>query len=167
MKTAAADVSSIDKEHKNNMVATTNSNSIFKGVIVAIVRLDLASKLMKKIQLEKNLILLPDNNGTIESSNGNQIIGKSIFDYSSFGDDSIFSQSTSTKVQSIDDFIQRALYSRYSTRSDFPERNGMIKSSIVSESVMNHGIHLWNPLSIAPHTLSHNVNILFVTSVPS
>ena len=64
------------------MVATTNSNSIFKGVIGAIVRLDLASNLMKKIQLEKNLILLPDNNGTIESSNGNQIIGKSIFDYS-------------------------------------------------------------------------------------
>jgi signal transduction histidine kinase len=64
-------------------------------------------------------------------------------------------------MQSVDNFIQRALNSRYSTSSDFPEPSGMIKSSMVSEPIINHGIHLWNLFSIAPHTLSHDVNILF------
>jgi signal transduction histidine kinase len=140
----------LDKHNNAN-----NTAGIFKGVVTAIIAFDLNSGILKKqssAEVQKNVVILVDNNGTILSSYNNGLIGENIFRYAS--------QISRTQAQTLNDFFRQSL-SGYSADSIDMELDGSKKSSIVSETIANNGKKLWTMYVIAPHDITRTVDILF------
>ncbi len=143
----------IDKHNVND----NNNNSLigsFKGIVTAIITFDLQSNILKKqssAEVQKNLVILVDNNGTIMSSYNNGLTGKNIFQYAS--------QISGTQSQPLNDFLRRSMvgYNTYSTDIEL----GAKMSSIVSKPIANNGKKLWTTYVISPHDLTSTVNSLF------
>jgi signal transduction histidine kinase len=142
----------IDKHNVNNNNSPVGS---FKGIVTAIITFDLQSGILKKqsssAEVQKNLVILADNNGTIMSSYNNGLIGKNIFQYAS--------QISGTQAQPLNDFLRRSLVG-YNTDSMNMDLGGKM-SSIVSKPIANNEKKLWTIYVISPHDLTSTVNSLF------
>jgi signal transduction histidine kinase len=139
---------------KHNNANNNNTVGIFKGVVAAIIAFDLNSGILKKqssAEVQKNLVILVDNNGTILSSYNNRLIGQNIFQYAF--------QISRTQTRTLNDFFRHSL-SAYNADSIDMELDGK-KSSIVAETIANNGKKLWTMYVIAPHDLTRTVDILF------
>jgi signal transduction histidine kinase len=142
----------IDKHNVNDNNSPVGS---FKGIVTAIITFDLQSGILKKqsssAEVQKNLVILVDNNGTIMSSYNNGLIGKNIFQYAS--------QISGTQAQPLNDFLKRSLVG-YNTDSMNMDLGGKM-SSIVSKPIANNEKKLWTIYVISPHDLTSTVNSLF------
>jgi signal transduction histidine kinase len=141
----------IDKHNVNDNNSPLGS---FKGAVTAIITFDLQSGILKKQsspEVQKNLVILVDNNGTIISSYNNGLIGKNIFQYAS--------QISGTQAQPLNDFLRRSLVG-YNTDSMDMELGGKM-SSIVSKPIANNEKKLWTIYVISPHDLTSSFNSLF------
>jgi signal transduction histidine kinase len=139
----------INTANKNN-----NTLGIFKGVVVAIIRFDLGTSILKRqssAEVEKNSAILVDNSGTILSSYNKAIIGKNIFEYGS-------QIGAGQMKDTLNSFFRHSLAAN-SDSMDI-ELNGK-KSSIASQPVFRDGKRLWTVYIIAPHDLTKSVDILF------
>src|SRR5919199_1950532 len=141
----------IDKHNVNDNNSPIGS---FKGIVTAIITFDLQSGILKKqssTEVQKNLVILVDNNGTIMSSYDNRLNGKNIFQYAS--------QISSGKSQLLYDFIRRSLVG--SNADSIDVELGTKMSSIVSKPITNNGKKFWTIYVISPHDLTNTVNSLF------
>ena len=141
----------IDKHNLNDNNSPLGS---FKGTVTAIITFDLQSGILKKQsspEVQKNLVILVDNNGTIMSSYNNRLIGKNIFQYAS--------QISGTQAEPLNDFLRRSLIG-YNTDSMDIESGGKM-NSIVSKPITNNEKKLWTIYIISPHDLTSTVNSLF------
>ena len=139
---------------------TNNNNNItagtFKGVVAAIISFDFKSGILEKLssaELQKNSVILADNNGTILSSYNAGLIGKNVLQYGS--------QIAEAQGQILNSFLRKSL-SRYATIPDSidTELYGK-KSSIISEPIFNNGKKFWTIYIVAPHDLTRTVHTLF------
>jgi signal transduction histidine kinase len=141
----------IDKHNVNDNNSPIGS---FKGIVTAIITFDLQSGILKKqssTEVQKNLVILVDNNGTVMSSYNNGLIGKNVFQYAS--------QISGTQAQPLNHFLRRSLVG-YNTDSMDMELDGKM-SSIVSKPIANNEKKLWTIYVISPHDLTSTVNSLF------
>src|ERR671930_558820 len=139
---------------KHNVNDNNSPIGSFKGIVTAIITFDLQSGILKKqssTEVQKNLVILVDNNGTIMSSYNNGLIGKNIFQYAS--------QISGTQSQPLNDFLRRSLVG-YNTDSIDIEL-GAKMNSIVSKPIANNEKKLWTIYVISPHDLTSTVNSLF------
>ena len=139
---------------KHNLNANNSPLGSFKGIIAAIITFDLQSGILKKqssAEVQKNLVILVDNNGTIMSSYNNRLTGKNIFQYAS--------QISGSQSQSLSDFIRRSLVGINADSIDI--ELGTKMSSIISKPITNNGKKLWTIYVISPHDLTNTVNSLF------
>ena len=141
----------IDKHNVNDNNSPIGS---FKGIVTAIITFDLQSSILKKQsspEVQRNLVILVDNNGTIMSSYNNGLIGKNIFQYAS--------QISGAHARTLNDFLWRSPVG-YNTDSMDIQLGGKM-SSIVSEPIANNEKKLWTIYVISPHDLTSTVNSLF------
>ena len=141
----------IDKHNVNDNNSPIGS---FKGIVTAIITFDLQSGILKKQsspEVQSNLVILVDNNGTIMSSYNNGLIGKNIFQYAS--------QISGAHVQPLYNFLRRSLVG-YNTDSMDIELDGKM-SSIVSKPIVNNEQKFWTIYVISPHDITSTVNSLF------
>lgn len=139
---------------KHNLNANNSPLGSFKGIVAAIITFDLQSGILKKqssAEVQKNLVILVDNNGTIMSSYDNRLNGKNIFRYAS--------QISAGKSQTLHDFIRRSLVGFNADSIDV--ELGTKMSSIVSKPITNNGKKFWTIYVISPHDLTNTVNSLF------
>jgi signal transduction histidine kinase len=139
---------------KHNLNANNSPLGSFKGIVAAIITFDLQSGILKKqssAEVQKNLVILVDNNGTIMSSYDNRLNGKNIFQYAS--------QISGGKSQTLHDFIRRSLVGFNADSIDV--ELGTKMSSIVSKPITNNGKKFWTIYVISPHDLTNTVNSLF------
>jgi signal transduction histidine kinase len=139
---------------KHNLNANNSPLGSFKGIVAAIITFDLQSGILKKqssAEVQKNLVILVDNNGTIMSSYDNRLNGKNIFQYAS--------QISGGKSQTLHDFIRRSLVGFSADSIDV--ELGTKMSSIVSKPITNNGKKFWTIYVISPHDLTNTVNSLF------
>ena len=139
---------------KHNLNANNSPLGSFKGIVTAVITFDLQSGILKKQsspEVQKNLVILVDNNGTIMSSYNNRLIGKNIFQYAS--------QISNTQAQPLKDFIRRSLVGYNSDSLDI--QLGAKMSSVVSKPITNNEKKLWTIYVISPHDLTSTVNSLF------
>jgi signal transduction histidine kinase len=128
--------------------------SSFKGTITAIITFDLQSDLLKKqssVEVQKNLVMLVDNDGTIMSSHNNQLVGKSIFQYAS--------QIGGTQAQALNQFFRQSLAGYDNANSTDIRLDGKM-STIISKPINNNGKKLWTLYIISPHDLTSMVSSL-------
>jgi hypothetical protein len=107
--------------------------SSFKGTITAIITFDLQSDLLKKqssVEVQKNLVMLVDNDGTIMSSHNNQLVGKSIFQHAS--------QIGGTQAQALNQFFRQSLAGYDNANSTDIRLDGKM-STIISKPINNNG----------------------------
>jgi signal transduction histidine kinase len=139
---------------KHNLNANNSPLGSFKGIVAAIITFDLQSGILKKqssAEVQKNLVILVDNNGTIMSSYDNRLNGKNIFQYAS--------QISGSKSHTLHDFIRRSLVGFNADSIDVELSTKM--SSIVSKPITNNGKKFWTIYVISPHDLTNTVNSLF------
>jgi signal transduction histidine kinase len=139
---------------KHNLNANNSPLGSFKGIVAAIITFDLQSGILKKqssAEVQKNLVILVDNNGTIMSSYDNRLNGKNIFQYAS--------RISAGKSQTLHDFIRRSLVGFNADSIDV--ELGTKMSSIVSKPITNNGKKFWTIYVISPHDLTNTVNSLF------
>src|SRR5215212_1276995 len=139
---------------KHNLNANNSPLGSFKGIVAAIITFDLQSDILKKqssAEVQKNLVILVDNNGTIMSSYNNRLTGKNISQYAS--------QISGAQSQSLNHFIRRSLVGFNADSIDI--ELGTKMSSIVSKPITNNGKKLWTIYVISPHDLTNTVNSLF------
>ena len=139
---------------KHNLNANNSPLGSFKGIVAAIITFDLQSGILKKqssAEVQKNLVILVDNNGTIMSSYDNRLNGKNIFQYAS--------QISGGKSQTLHDFIRRSLVGFSADSIDV--ELGTKMSSIVSKPITNNGKKFWTIYVISPHDLTNTVNSMF------
>ena len=139
---------------RHNLNANNSPLGSFKGIVAAIITFDLQSGILKKqssAEVQKNLVILVDNNGTIMSSYNNQLASKNIFQYAS--------QISGAQSQSLNDFIRRSLVGFNADSIDV--EIGAKVNSIVSMPITNNGKKLWTIYVISPHDLTNTVNSLF------
>ncbi len=139
---------------KHNLNANNSPIGSFKGIVAAIITFDLQSGILKKqstAEVQKNLVILVDNNGTIMSSYNNRLNGKNIFQY--------ISQISGGKSQPLNDFMRSSLVGFNADSIDI--ELGAKISSIVSKPITNNGKKFWTIYVISPHDLTNTVNSLF------
>jgi signal transduction histidine kinase len=139
---------------KHNLNANNSPLGSFKGIVAAIITFDLQSDILKKqssAEVQKNLVILVDNNGTIMSSYNNRLTGKNISQYAS--------EISGAQSQSLNHFIRRSLVGFNADSIDI--ELGTKMSSIVSKPITNNGKKLWTIYVISPHDLTNTVNSLF------
>src|SRR5919199_1074263 len=139
---------------KHNLNANNSPVGSFKGIVAAIITFDLQSGILKKqstAEVQKNLVILVDNNGTIMSSYNNRLNGKNIFQY--------VSQISGGKSQPLNDFMRSSLVGFNADSIDI--ELGAKMSSIVSKPITNNGKKFWTIYVISPHDLTNTVNSLF------
>jgi signal transduction histidine kinase len=144
-------------DRRNNIKNSSITGGIFRGVVTAIISFDLESGILKKessAELQKNSVILADNNGTILSSYNKSLTGKNIFQY--------VSQIRTGQRQVLNDFLRQSLNGYTTTANsidiDFDAKKS---SSIVSEPIFNNGKKIWTIYVIAPHDLTGTVGVLF------
>ena len=126
----------------------------FKGTITAIITFDLQSDILKRqssVEVQKNLVMLVDNDGTIMSSHSNQLVGKSIFQYGS--------QIGATRAQALNQFFRQSLAGYDNANSTDIRLDGKM-STIISKPINNNGKKLWTLYIISPHDLTSMVSSL-------
>jgi signal transduction histidine kinase len=139
---------------RHNLNANNSPLGSFKGIVAAIITFDLQSGILKKqssAEVQKNLVILVDNNGTIMSSYNNQLTSKNIFQYAS--------QISGTQSHPLNDFIRRSLIGFDADSIDV--EIGAKMNSLVSMPIINNGKKLWTIYVISPHDLTNTVNSLF------
>src|ERR671933_2115574 len=134
----------------------TNNDRLgsFKGTITAIITFDLQSDILKRqssVEVQKNLVMLVNNDGTIMSSHNNQLVGKSIFQYAS--------QIGGTHSQALNLFFRQSLAGYDNANSTDIRLDGKM-STIISKPINNNGKKLWTLYIISPHDLTSMVSSL-------
>lgn len=146
----------LDRYNRNNNSAAIGT---FKGVVAAIITFDIGSGILKRqssaSEVQKNSVILVDNNGTVLSSYDKSLNGKNIFQYGSQVADN-------TQRQLLTNFLRQSL-SGYTTTANSIDVSLDAKksSSIISQPIFNNGKKIWTIYVIAPHDLTMTVHLLF------